>query len=266
MGDDKGKQLEDSASVCNSPTKEAKFDLEHARETFMQEKKNFAKASTSESWNHHVQEIDPSMLTTFLETFMNLLRDSKVVKGLQELTNRCVENNLGELHAVWKIRNHKARIGHEMRLVVQIGEYEMDLVILDLGSDVNISLKQTWEWMGRPMLQWSPIQLRMENQQKIIPMGYLWGVIIDIEGASALDDFEVIEILDERNSYPVLLGIDWATNMNGVINLKKRKMRFENKSLCVIVPLDPAEGSCYTEPVRDYESDDNLDYIYKITT
>ena len=54
--------------------------------------------------------------------------------------------------------------------------------------------------------------------------------------------------------------------MNQVINLKKRKMTFEKKSLCVIVPLDLVEGLHYTELVRDYESDDDLDYIYKITT
>ena len=53
--------------------------------------------------------------------------------------------------------------------------------------------------------------------------------------------------------------------MNGVINLKKRKMIFEKKSLRVVVPLDPVEGSCYTEPVCDNESDDDLDCIYKIT-
>lgn len=52
--------------------------------------------------------------------------------------------------------------------------------------------------------------------------------------------------------------------MNGVINLKKRKMIFEKKSLRVIVPLYPADRSCYTEPVHDYESDDDLDCIYKI--
>ena len=81
-----------------------------------------------------------------------------------------------------------------------------------------------------------------------------------------LADFEVIEIFDDINPYPVLLGIDWATNMNGVINLKKRKMIFEKKSLCVVVPLDTAEGSHYAESVRDYNNDDDLDYIYKITS
>lgn len=51
----------------------------------------------------------------------------------------------------------------------------MDQVILDLGSDVNVLPKQTWEPMGRPVLQWSLIQLRMVNQQKIIPIGWMQG-------------------------------------------------------------------------------------------
>lgn len=76
----------------------------------------------------------------------------------------------------------------------------------------------------------------------------------------------MIEIVDDSNPYPTLLGIDWATDMNGVINLKKWKMIFEKKSLHVIVPLDPVKGACYTEPVRDNESDDKMDCIYKITT
>ena len=117
--------------------------------------------------------MDPSMLTTFLETCMKLLRDSKAVKGLQELINRCAGTTPGEPRVVRKIGKHKTRTGREMRLTAQIGEYEMDQVILDLGSDANVLPKQTWERMGRPALQWSPIQLRMENQQKIIPMGRL---------------------------------------------------------------------------------------------
>ena len=43
-------------------------------------------------------------------------------------------------------------------------------------------------------------------------------------------------------------------------------MIFEKKSLRVVVPLDLAEGACYTEPMRDDESNDELDCIYKITT
>ena len=64
-------------------------------------------------------------------------------------------------------------------------------------------------------------------------MGRLQGVTIDIEGASALEDFEVIEIVDDRNPYLALLGIDSTTYMNGVINLKKQNMIFEKKSFRV---------------------------------
>ena len=52
-------------------------------------------------------------------------------------------------------------------------------------------------------------------------MGRLQGVIVVIEGARALEDFEVIEIVDDSNPYLALIEIDWATNMNGVINAKK---------------------------------------------
>lgn len=138
----------------------------------------------------------------------------------------------------------------------------MDQVILDMGSDANVLPKQTGECIGMPALQWSPIQMRMANQQKILPMGRLEGVTVDIEGASTQRDFEVIEIVDDNNPYPALLGIDWATDTNGVINLKKRKIIFEKKSLRVVVPIDPAEGTRYTETVCDDDSDDELDFIY----
>ena len=75
----------------------------------------------------------------------------------------------------------------------------------------------------------------------------------------------MIEIFDDRNPYPTLLGIYWATDMNGVVNLKKHKIIFEKNSLRIIVPLDPAEGARYIEPVCDDDSDDDLDCIYKIT-
>ena len=75
---------------------------------------------------------------------MKLLCDSKAMKGLQELINRCVGNTLGEPRVVRNIGENKARTGCEMRLTTQIGEYKMDQVILDLGSDANVFPKKTW--------------------------------------------------------------------------------------------------------------------------
>jgi len=45
----------------------------------------------------------------------------------------------------------------------------------------------------------------MENQQKIIPMGHLHEMTVDIEGAQAIANFEVIEIVDDSNPYATLL-------------------------------------------------------------
>ena len=86
-GEDKGKQLEEDARVRKAPTKQLEFDLEHVKETFMEVKKSFAEASASGSHNKPPDtnapiEVDPSVLTTFLETCMKLLRHSKVIKGL----------------------------------------------------------------------------------------------------------------------------------------------------------------------------------------
>ena len=73
-------------------------------------------------------------------------------------------------------------------------------------------------------------------------MGRLQGITVDLDGASTRTDFEVIEIVDEKIPYPTLLGIDWAIDMNGIINFKHRKMIFEKKSRHIVVPLDQTEG------------------------
>lgn len=68
IGEDKEKQPEDNTQVRKAPTKEPKFDLECARETFMEAKKSFIEASNSGSKDQPDMGMDPSILTTFLET------------------------------------------------------------------------------------------------------------------------------------------------------------------------------------------------------
>jgi len=61
----------------------------------------------------------------------------------------------------------------------------------------------------------------------------------------------VIEIVDGRNSYPTLLGLDWDFNNLAIISLKKRQMVFEKDDMRVIVPLDSSEGVRYIEHDQD---------------
>jgi len=113
IGEDKGKQPEEDTWVHEAPTKEPEFDLECTKDTFIEAKKNFAKASTSGSKDQPEPGMDPSMLTTFLETCMKLLRDNKAVKGLQELITRCAGSR--EPHVVQKLGKHPLRTEREMR-------------------------------------------------------------------------------------------------------------------------------------------------------
>lgn len=67
-----------------------------------------------------------------------------------------------------------------------------------------------------------------------------------------------------QRSLPYALGnwlayrYEWGNQSN------KRKIIFVKKPLRIIIPLDPMEGLHYKKPVCDYDSDDNLDCIYKI--
>jgi len=68
------------------------------------------------------------------------------------------------MHALNNLHRHKKSTGKEMRFAAQIGEYNMDKVILDLEFDANFLPKKTWELMANSELQWSLIQLKITNQ------------------------------------------------------------------------------------------------------
>lgn len=100
------------------------------------------------------QDVDLNVLKSFLQIYMKLLRNNKVIQGLQELINSCAPKEVmqSEMCAMNNLHRHKKRTGKEMRLTKQIGEYDMDQVILDLGYDANTLSKQNWELMGKMKL------------------------------------------------------------------------------------------------------------------
>ena len=103
--------------------------------------------------------------------------------------------------------------------------------------------------MGKPHLDWSPIQLLLSNQAKVLPIRRLRNVIVDVEGLCTYAEFEVINIVDDTNPYPALLGIDWAIDNQTIINFKKRILSFEDEKMRIVLPIDPFEGKIYIEPI-----------------
>jgi hypothetical protein len=113
-----------------------------------------------------------SKLMEFLYTCIKLIQDESVV---QELQNLIKQYDLGNIEPLLNRSVHqigkKRRTNKELHLNVQIGEYEIDYVVLDFGLEFNVMTEQTCTLMGKPGLIYSLIRIRMDNQQAIRPFG-----------------------------------------------------------------------------------------------
>jgi hypothetical protein len=171
-----------------------------------------------------------------------------LLKFLQNMLEICNTEVYGKLEKkIVNFLHKRRRTSREFRLNANIGDFNMGDIILDLGSEVNVLPKKTWKCMGYPTLGYSPIQLKLENQHRVLPIGRLKGVTIDLDGVRTKADFEVIEIVDGTTPYPTLLGLEWEFDNQTIINLKTRKIMFESGEYRFIAPLNPSEGERFVE-------------------
>jgi hypothetical protein len=119
--------------------------------------------------------------------------------------------------------------------------------------------------MAKSKLAVSPILLRLANQQRVIPLGHLSSVPVDLDRVRSLAAFEVIEIIDDSMPSPALLGIDWEFDNKVIIKLKKKTMSFEGNGIQVIGPLEPALGPRYTKLITVEVESHNIDAVYQLT-
>jgi hypothetical protein len=131
---------------------------------------------------HHTKEMQPlgkvSTIKGFLKSCVKLLNDPSSIKILQSMLERYSIETEGTVEQ--KTVNHlhtRRRTSREFRMNANIGDFNMGDIILDLGSEVNVLPKKTWNCMGDPTLGYSPIQLKLANQNRVIPIGRLKGVI-----------------------------------------------------------------------------------------
>jgi hypothetical protein len=83
-----------------------------------------------------------SKLMEFLYTCIKLIQDESIVQELQNLIRQYEIGKIDPLlnrvvHQITK----KRRTNKELHLNAQIGEYDIDYVVLDLGSEVNVMTK-----------------------------------------------------------------------------------------------------------------------------
>ena len=76
-------------------------------------------------------------LQQFFESCMSLARDTEALTKIEKLLYH--QNKMLKDSTVNSLQKRKT--GKEMRMNIQIRDYEVDSVILDLGSNVNILTK-----------------------------------------------------------------------------------------------------------------------------
>jgi hypothetical protein len=149
-----------------------------------------------------------------------MLNDPSSIKILQNILEKCSGETKHKPEL--KIVNHlhtRRRTSREFRLNANIGDFNMGDIILDLGFEVNVLPKATWKCMGEHTLGYSTVQLKLVNQHRVLPIGRLKGVTVDLDGVRTKANFEVIEIVDITTPYLTLLGLDWAFENQAIINL-----------------------------------------------
>jgi len=112
IGGDVRKQPRDEGKGHDDPTREPNLEIEQVKGMSNEAQKSFTEVSTPSSRDPIDLGMDPSMLTTFLETCMKLLHDNRAIKGLQELITRCAGS--GEPRIIRKLREHTLHTKCEM--------------------------------------------------------------------------------------------------------------------------------------------------------
>ena len=77
-----------------------------------------------------------SKIKSFLSSCLVLIQDKDAIEELQAL----IEETPVEPQPEKRVNQigKKFKTGRKLRMTAQIGDYDMDYIILDLGSDVNI--------------------------------------------------------------------------------------------------------------------------------
>jgi hypothetical protein len=149
------------------------FDVPKENKTFKESRQEFHKVDTTSTSTmqpvHEAPEyeISPSLDHTngmppkgqastikyFLQSCIKMLSDPSSMK----ISQNSLEKSRSKTEQILepKIVNHlhtRRRTSREFRMNTNIGDFNMGDIVLDLGSEVNVLPKKTWQCMGEPIL------------------------------------------------------------------------------------------------------------------
>jgi hypothetical protein len=116
----------------------------------------------------------------------------------------------------------------KQRISARIKDFDIDCMVLDEETQVNIMSKETWEVLGKPIMVPSLGRIGLFKGKMITLCGRVTTVPIIVHGTSTEEEFEVIRFVEENAPFPLLLGMAWIEMDQ--IRRKEEEEATENKS------------------------------------
>jgi len=109
-----------------------------------------------------------------------------------------------------------------------IGKRIFHKTFCDIGSGVNIMSKVTYEYLfGNEPLFPTYMQLQMADQSIQFPEGITRDVMVRIQDHYARADFMVLDMGEEENDTPIILGRPFLNTTNAIIYVGSRQVHFQ---------------------------------------
>jgi hypothetical protein len=109
-----------------------------------------------------------------------------------------------------------------------IGEYLVELALLDLGASINLLSFTIYQQMGFGDLKPTSITLQLADRSVRTPRGIVEGVLIKIENFYYPVDFIILDTkptLHPDNSIPIILGRHFLATANALIHCRNGRMK-----------------------------------------
>jgi hypothetical protein len=97
----------------------------------------------------------------------------------------------------------------KQRISARIKDFDIDCIVLDEETQVNIMTEETWEVLGKPTVVPSLGRIGLFKGKMITLCGRVTIVPIIVHGTSTEEEFEVIRFVEDNAPFPLLLGKTW---------------------------------------------------------
>jgi hypothetical protein len=97
----------------------------------------------------------------------------------------------------------------KQRISARIKDFNIDCIVLDQETQVNIMTEETWEIFRKPTVVSSLGRIGLFNDKMITLCGRVTTIPIISHGTSTEEEFEVIRFVGNSAPFPLLLGKTW---------------------------------------------------------